>query len=178
MTCPVSAECWRFSYSRYWREIGYVEPPPRIEIFTAGFAAAPMMPRRGLFAESIPLPGRPEGMCPDLSGAGNSRCPEFATWAKRRASRARKEVPEARRFLPQALRREVAARARYKCAYCGRAHNSLLPDGRKCRCVVDHRVPLALGGDPLDPRNLLFACTECNSAKGAEIWEPGCRVKS
>lgn len=173
MTCPASHECWRNSYSRHWREYGWAAPPPRIELFVAGYAAAEMMPRGGLFARSLP----PAFPCPDLDGRGNASCPEFAEWTRRRAARTRREIPEARRFLPQALRREVAARAKYRCAYCGRAHNSILPDGRKCRCVVDHRVPLALGGDPLAPSNLLFCCESCNSAKGAEIWQPGCRME-
>jgi len=35
---------------------------------------------------------------------------------------------------------------------------------------VDHRIPLALGGSPLDRANLQGMCARHNSAKGATAW--------
>jgi 5-methylcytosine-specific restriction endonuclease McrA len=34
--------------------------------------------------------------------------------------------------------------------------------------VVDHIVPLAAGGEPLDPSNLRAACRSCNGSRHAE----------
>jgi len=35
--------------------------------------------------------------------------------------------------------------------------------------AVDHVVPLAQGGDPLDPANLRAIHTRCNSRKGSRV---------
>lgn len=46
--------------------------------------------------------------------------------------------------------------------------------GPKCTTratVVDHVLPLSLGGDPFDPVNLRAACVACNS--GRRLGQPG-----
>lgn len=65
--------------------------------------------------------------------------------------------------LPLALRREVAARFGFCCAYC-RSQEAVLG----MRFTVDHIVPEALGGGD-DPDNLCLACWDCNLTKGTRI---------
>jgi len=59
------------------------------------------------------------------------------------------------------LRRQVATRDNYICHYCG----IYTQDG-----AVDHVIPLSEGGtDDID--NLVWSCSECNQAKGAELLD-------
>jgi len=53
------------------------------------------------------------------------------------------------------LRRRILDRDRWRCRRCGRAG----------RLEVDHRVPIAEGGEALDPANLQALCRGCHVAK-------------
>ncbi|NKT91768.1 hypothetical protein GS854_01625 [Rhodococcus hoagii] len=57
------------------------------------------------------------------------------------------------------LRYEILRRDNHACRYCGAA----APD---VKVVVDHVVPVALGGSD-EPSNLVTACWDCNSGKSA-----------
>lgn len=61
--------------------------------------------------------------------------------------------------LSKRLRYEVLRRDNHACRYCGAA----APDAK---LVVDHVVPVALGGSD-EPSNLVTACEPCNSGKSA-----------
>lgn len=50
----------------------------------------------------------------------------------------------------------------FRCVYC-RRHERWI--GRGAMFAIDHIVPRAHGGDPLDYNNLAYACVRCNSAK-------------
>lgn len=54
----------------------------------------------------------------------------------------------------------VMRRDRGTCRYCG-------SDATE----IDHVVPVALGGSGA-VRNLVAACGDCNSRKGATVWKP------
>lgn len=57
------------------------------------------------------------------------------------------------------LRFEILRRDGHTCRYCG----AKAPD---VTLTVDHVIPVALGGGD-DPRNLVTACTDCNSGKSS-----------
>jgi len=63
--------------------------------------------------------------------------------------------------LRAALRRQVAADFRNRCAYC---HTLTAITG--ARLVIDHIIPEAAGG-PTERENLCLACHSCNEFKGA-----------
>ena len=67
------------------------------------------------------------------------------------------------RSIPAALRRQLAAEAQGRCAYC-RTPTSI----SGARLVVDHIVPEALGGQTI-LENLCFACHSCNEFKGVQV---------
>jgi 5-methylcytosine-specific restriction endonuclease McrA len=57
------------------------------------------------------------------------------------------------------FRREYLSQPGVRCAYCGApvsAHNG---------AVLDHKVPIALGGHPRDLNNLQPLCARCNRRK-------------
>jgi hypothetical protein len=60
------------------------------------------------------------------------------------------------------LRREVVARARLRCEYCG-----LAQIGQEAAFHVDHVIPVATGG-PTVSANLALACVSCSLRKGAK----------
>lgn len=182
--CQFSEKCWRNSYSQYLLDMGYIEPPNRLVLFSAGYATIDMMPHKGIFADHLPLKrdGQPINLCPLLTGQTTQQCPEYAKAEKRmailatgRQNRPRYLDARPRVSIPRELRQCIARRDSYKCVYCGRAHNQIW-NGKRVQCVVDHFVPLALGGHELATENLVFACRQCNGAKGAELWERGCRM--
>jgi len=54
----------------------------------------------------------------------------------------------------------VMARDKSRCVYCGSEDN----------LVIDHLIPLLLGGDN-EPDNLVAACRKCNSGKAGKLFE-------
>jgi hypothetical protein len=59
--------------------------------------------------------------------------------------------------IPKLLRFQILRRDNHACRYCGaKAPESIL--------VVDHIVPVALGGETV-PENLVTACQDCNQGK-------------
>jgi len=174
--CPAASKCWRAIYSQYYQEVGYTVPPPRETLFFAGYAPPDIMPHGGIFAEKIPFPGNWSAMCPVMQGHGNADCGEFKKYERRRKQAAIKKFrnKSPRMPIPRDVRRAVAARDNYKCVYCGIVCGQYR-NGKRVRGVIDHFVPLALGGAPLDPDNLVFSCRDCNQAKGEQLWQKGCR---
>ena len=64
---------------------------------------------------------------------------------------------------PDALRREVAIRAAYRCEYCRRPET----DGF-IRYQSDHIISRKHGGGTIS-ENLAHACPICNNAKGSDL---------
>jgi 5-methylcytosine-specific restriction endonuclease McrA len=58
-------------------------------------------------------------------------------------------------------RRAILARDRHRCHWCGNPANQ-----------VDHVKPLAHGGQPFNPANLVAACLRCNSTRGSTTRRP------
>lgn len=178
MTCPASMDCWRYAYSKYYLYVGYQEPPTREELFYAGYAGPHILPKGGIWADSIPVPGVRGGICPDLRGLSRNDCPEYGKWLRKKEAAAererRKKNSRPREWIPKETRKRVAQKARYKCVYCGAAQNSIR-DGKKVRGCVDHYIPLKLGGTS-EESNLVFACFSCNSKKGDDVWKIGCKM--
>ena len=68
--------------------------------------------------------------------------------------------------ISSALRKEVFARARGRCEYCG-----LSQAGQEATFHVDHIIPATSDG-PTESENLALACVSCSLRKGArEILE-------
>jgi 5-methylcytosine-specific restriction endonuclease McrA len=178
--CEFCKKCWRFSYSKYYIEKEkYIIPPERQILFLSGYASIDIMPRKGIYCENMPCQNYENNLCPYLQNGNWANCHERQKELKRVSKQKEKFVKfpnsEKRLKLPADIRRQVAANANYKCVYCNRPHNGVDFTGRKIQCVVDHIVPLALGGDPLSLHNLCFACKDCNQAKSTDIWQSGCR---
>lgn len=55
------------------------------------------------------------------------------------------------------------------CAICGRPIDYSLPPGHPMGYELDEICPVALGGDPLDKRNVQPAHRICNERKGASV---------
>jgi 5-methylcytosine-specific restriction endonuclease McrA len=55
------------------------------------------------------------------------------------------------------------------CWLCGHPIDLTLPATDPMSATVDHVLPLAAGGDPLDPHNLRPAHRVCNGRKGKKI---------
>ncbi|MEU4590055.1 HNH endonuclease [Micromonospora aurantiaca (nom. illeg.)] len=55
------------------------------------------------------------------------------------------------------------------CIRCGRYVDQTLPPRTPQSRSVDHKVPLAQGGQPLDRRNVGLAHLGCNSRAGAHL---------
>lgn len=184
ITCEYAARCWRHSYSRYLIDKGYDIPPERIVLFCQNYATVDMMPKKGIFAEHMPLirDGEAINLCPAMRDLSPAQCPEYIKETRRLAALAKarehsKQYFSARPrvFLPKELREAVAQRDHYTCVYCHRYQNQRW-QGKKLKGHVDHYIPLALGGNETDMTNLVFACEDCNQAKGADVWTMGCRV--
>jgi hypothetical protein len=174
--CEGSRLCWRWAYSNYFQKLGYSVPPTREVLFFSGYAAPEMMPKAGIFAESIPLNGNTAGLCPAIKfPEGKKGCKEYKKYQRLyERKREAKEISEPRKNISPDVRRSVAASCRYTCVYCGRNINTI-HQGKKIGGVIDHFIPLKLGGtDSIE--NLKLACRECNSSKAFSIWQLGCRV--
>ena len=65
--------------------------------------------------------------------------------------------------IPEALRRAVAVRARYKCEYCRRPEMDSF-----IRYQSDHIISRKHGGKTI-LENLAHACPICNNAKGSDL---------
>ncbi|MNP49337.1 HNH endonuclease [compost metagenome] len=65
-----------------------------------------------------------------------------------------------KKVIPAKLKKEVFERDGYRCRYCG-SHKDL---------TADHVYPESRGGDT-SVGNLVTACSECNSKKGARTPE-------
>jgi len=70
-------------------------------------------------------------------------------------------IPSNSRFIPQAVKIEVAIRDKGRCVKCGCNGSKLLE--------YDHLVPFSLGGRSDDPKNIRLLCRTCNRKKGAKM---------
>ena len=93
-----------------------------------------------------------------------TRCPEHTREFQRQRDIAR-GTPTQRGYDAawRALRPAILARDGYVCQLCG------LPGADS----VDHIIPMAQGGDRLDPSNLRAAHRSCNSAAGGATRRTG-----
>lgn len=66
------------------------------------------------------------------------------------------------------IRPAILARDGFACQIRG-------PKCKRVANVVDHVLPLSLGGDPFDPANLRAACATCNS--GRRLGQPATRPR-
>ena len=99
------------------------------------------------------------------SGAG-SRCSRHPRLSRIGANHAVHTDPRWARLSRRVIARHVGQRG-YVCPGYGRpAH----PSGD---LTVDHVVPLAAGGAPLDIANCAVLCRSCNSTKGAYVAPRG-----
>lgn len=64
------------------------------------------------------------------------------------------------------VRAQVLDRDGWVCQLCGRPIVAGLRRSHPLGPSVDHRTPLGMGGDPLDPANLRAAHFGCNSSRG------------
>jgi hypothetical protein len=80
-------------------------------------------------------------------------------------------------------RRRVCEQVRARhapCAMCGYPINQALPRHprpHKLSSVVDEWIPRVLGGDPLDPANLVELHHLCNAIKGARLVTPDLQAR-
>jgi hypothetical protein len=65
--------------------------------------------------------------------------------------------------IPESLRRQVAARAKYRCEYCRRLETDSF-----IRYQTDHIISRKHGGKTI-LENLAHSCPICNNAKGTDI---------
>lgn len=65
--------------------------------------------------------------------------------------------------IPESLRRQVAARAKYRCEYCRRLETDSF-----IRYQTDHIISRKHGGKT-SLENLAHSCPICNNAKGTDI---------
>ena len=191
INCEYQQRCCRYGYSRYLLEKGGYPnegPPDRYSLLMLGFATAEMQgtSRDGaMFAEMFPQyrDNYKINICPVLEGHKTGDCHEYKREKRKEARklerqrqfREKRPCQSPRITIPRSIRKKVAQRARFKCEYCGVAHNTII-GGIKTRTVVDHVVPLAMGGHPTDEKNLALACRKCNNDKREDIWERGCRI--
>lgn len=195
MDCPYDKKCWRLAYTKYVLDNPNTqqnEYPDRATLFFLGYADASIANMRkskrtgkdyypGMYAETMPIAGDPATHCPALSG-NYEDCHEYKkehdSWQKYEAKKKEREQrypnKRKRQYIPVDIRRAISQRDKYNCVYCNRNSQILKLTGVKCQ--VDHFVPLAKGGDPVAPSNLVFSCQKCNRAKGEDIWERGCRI--
>lgn len=66
-------------------------------------------------------------------------------------------------YIPEALRRQVASRAKSRCEYC-RLHE----DDAYYTHEIDHIYAEKHGGDTVET-NLCLACADCNRHKGSDL---------
>lgn len=179
MSCPYEKRCRRLAYSKYFQDGGSTNVPDCLSMVLRGFATADILGiTTRIYAERFPSPGH--NLCPAIVGGDYHYCHEYRKETKKIEKRKESKIrqanyPDSRRrvYIARATRIKVAKLCRYKCVYCGRATNQIC-NGKSLRMNVDHIIPLALGGKDTED-NLALSCWECNSAKGTQIWERGCR---
>lgn len=94
-----------------------------------------------------------ESGCGEWVTPPHRRCPEHRRAQPRSPTSAVVNTSRWRR-----LRRRVLERDRYRCRTCGAPATQ-----------VDHVVPVALGGDAYDERNLAASCVRCNASAGGRL---------
>lgn len=175
--CEFVKECWRYSYSAYLQDVGYIVPPDRIFLLCAGYAVQEMLPRGGVYCETMPC--KEGGCCKNLCPLFVNKFSVASCFERKReiVRRSRETLRKERRdkffdktprtFIPREVRREVARRDNYACVYCGVSCNAPY-----AKCAVDHVLPLARGGTN-ELSNLALSCRDCNAKKGTKILTRG-----
>lgn len=62
-------------------------------------------------------------------------------------------------WISRTVREAIYSRDEHTCVYCGST-------AEHCVLSLDHITPRSLGGALTDPKNLVTACTHCNSTRG------------
>jgi len=153
-----------------------------MEMVYANYATAEMVTKdvsARLYAELVPnlQGGVAVNLCPDTPDCHEYRKEEarLARAQKAREAREKKQSQHPRFWMPKDLRRKIARKQRFQCAYCGIAQGAYRK-GKRIKTCVDHVIPLSKGGSPLEESNLALACYDCNQAKSDQLWEFGCRI--
>ena len=66
----------------------------------------------------------------------------------------------------QAMRTKIIFKTCCTCAKCGKSANLKDPESM-CGYVMDHIIPIALGGDEFDENNVQLLCRDCDKEKTA-----------
>lgn len=71
-------------------------------------------------------------------------------------------------YRPQVLKRD-----NYACVKCNKVEQGFIVDSfgnkwKQSSLVVDHIIPIALGGDEFSLSNMQTLCRECNNIKNAQ----------
>jgi len=161
--CKYEDICWRFAYTKMFIDCPErrKEPPTRKVVMLEGYASLSIYPNGGISSKTL-------DDCPNVE-----TCPDLIRHEKRQ--RAKKAFFEKRPAVPKDIRRNIASKFSYTCVYCGVNINRINPHtGERFGGVIDHRIPIALGGKTTED-NLVLACRKCNSDKSDNLWEIGCR---
>lgn len=73
----------------------------------------------------------------------------------------RKTLNQGQNWITQPKRLAIYMRDGFGCCYCGRGIEQA-----GVVLTLEHIVPYSKGGAMLDPKNLITACRNCNSARG------------
>lgn len=179
--CPYANECWRLSYSKYYRETGNDDCPPRGVLNFEGFASDKMVEsqKSGVYCENFPTKSG-DNHCPELCGQSYANCYEYNKHKARleKWSRERKKKNDAfrarygRKPISKDVRTQIASRYKWRCVYC--CDHITKFKARGAKPVIDHKIPLKKGGVD-DTSNYVYACSQCNNSKQDKLWEFGCR---
>ena len=168
--CQYTNICWRYFYTKYFQQNPESKnnPPTRKFLVLTGNAPIDIFPNGGISAKTLEN-------CPFLENRDIANCIEKKT--KDRQVRHTADFLVFRPAIAKAVRYEIARKAKYTCAYCGRNTNMIDEEtGQRIGGVIDHYIPLALGGKH-EESNFIYACRQCNSEKSAQLWEIGCKRK-
>lgn len=82
-------------------------------------------------------------------------------------------------FLWNEIRNKVFKRDKFTCVKCGRNEKELVNHYRYNRMIIaDHIVPIALGGDEWDMKNIQTLCAECDNIKTREDMKKIAELRS
>ena len=110
-------------------------------------------------------------VCGVVTSRAGSRCTEHARQSNRSRHNALYSTRAWQRLSARVLRAWRGEHGNWCPGYQRRAHSAI-------DLTVDHVVPLAAGGAPLDITNCAVLCRSCNSTKGGETASPASSMNS
>jgi len=110
-------------------------------------------------------------VCGVVTSRVGSRCTEHARQSNRSRHNALYSTRAWQRLSARVLRAWRGEHGNWCPGYQRRAHPAI-------DLTVDHVVPLAAGGAPLDITNCAVLCRSCNSTKGGETASPASPINS